>query len=181
MKYKIGVLGSFKQEDEDVMKKSRKIGEIIAKNGCITLTGSGGGVPHEAIKSAKENNGFTVGISPANDLEEHKENKLPTEGFDMIIFTGFGYKGRNVITVRSCDAAIFISGGSGTLNDFTIAYDEGKLCGVLLGTGGITTIVKDLENIIKDRKSILGTVIYDSDPEKLVERVIKTLEEEGDE
>ena len=97
----------------------------------------------------------------------------------MLIFTGFGGKGRNVVSVRSCDAAVFISGGSGTLNEFTIAFDEGKICGILLETGGMTGIIEDLEkNIIGGRKSALkrpAAIVYDSDPEKLIEKVIKAL------
>lgn len=177
MKFKIAVLGSYKIENEDVVEKSRKIGELIAKNDCILLTGAGTGIPYEAVKSAKANNGFTIGISPAENLQEHKEKmKLPTEGFDALFFTGFGYKGRNVVALRSCDAAIFVSGGSGTLNEFTIAYDEGKVCGILAGSGGVTEIIKELEEkYISGRKELAGTVIYESEPDKLIRNILENL------
>ena len=177
MKYKIGVYGSGKDESTDVVEAARAIGKAIAQSNCITITGSCPGIPHEALVSAKEHNGFTVGVSPAASIQEHKEKfGFPVEKFDLLLFTGFGKKGRNVVSVLTCDAAIFISGGSGTLNEFTIAYDEGKVCGILLNTGGMTSIVEELEkNIIGGRKNS-GTIIYDSDPEKLIKRVIQKLE-----
>ena len=178
MKYKIGVYGSAKDENTNVVEAARAIGRLIAENNCILITGSCSGIPYEASVSAKKHKGFTVGISPASNLQEHKEKYcFPVEGFDMLIYTGFGKKGRNVVSVLSCDAAIFISGGSGTLNEFTIAYDEGKVCGILLNTGGMTGIVEDLEkNVIGGRKKGAGTIIYESDPEKLIKRVIQKLE-----
>jgi uncharacterized protein (TIGR00725 family) len=66
------------------------------------------------------------------------------ESSDVVIYTGFGLKGRNVICVRSSDIVIIIAGSMGTLNEFTIAYDEGKIIGVLTGTGGIADWVADL-------------------------------------
>jgi predicted Rossmann-fold nucleotide-binding protein len=68
-----------------------------------------------------------VGISPAHSLEEHQERYgLPRQGSDVVIYTGFGYKGRNVVNIRSSDIVVILRGSIGTLNEFTIAYDEGK-------------------------------------------------------
>ena len=93
----------------------------------------------------------------------------------LIILTGFEKKGRNVIAVRSCDALIFVSGGTGTLNEFTIAYDEGKVCGVLLDSGGISGVMKELEGKYLSGRKKSGKVIYHSEPEKLVELVLSEL------
>ena len=67
---------------------------------------------------------------------------MPTDACDAIIYTGFGLKGRNVVLVRSCDVVLFISGSIGSLNEFTIAYDEGKVIGCLTGTGGVADEAK---------------------------------------
>lgn len=176
MKYKIGVYGSAKDENKDTVEAARAIGRIIAENNCILITGGCAGIPYEATKSAKKHNGFTVGVSPAANLQEHKEKfGFPSEDFDMLLFTGFGKKGRNVVSVLTCDAAIFISGGSGTLNEFTIAYDEGKVCGILIGSGGITEIMKELEERYISGRKKSGVVIYESDPEKLIKKIIEKL------
>ena len=175
VKLKIGVMGSSLEEPK-IIEKAKTIGKTIAKNGCILITGAGTGLPYEAIKSAKEHNGFTVGISAAENLEDHKKKyRHPVDYFDVLIFTGFGKKGRNVVSVRSCDAIIIISGGTGTLNEFTIAYDEGKVCGVLTNSDGISDGIKELEEkYLKGRKKS-GKIIYHSDPEKLVNSVIEEL------
>jgi hypothetical protein len=64
---------------------------------------------------------------------------------------------------------VIIGGKSGTLGEFAIAYDEGKLIGVLMGTGGITTEIKHLIRII--RKDTGAKVLYDRDPRRLIHRL----------
>lgn len=90
-----------------------------------------------------------------------------------MIFTGFGLKGRNVPFVRTCDGIIAISGRIGTLNEFTIAYDEGKTIGILKGTGGISDRIEDI--VDKSGKEG-GKVIYESDPHLLVAKITKVLQ-----
>ncbi len=175
-KLKIGVMGSALHEP-DVVEKARSVGKILAENDCILMTGGSTGLPYEAVKSAKENGGFTIGVSPAINLEDHKKYGFPTDGFDVLIFTGFEKKGRNVISIRSCDAVIFIGGGTGTLNEFTIAYDEGKTCGVLLDSGGISDVLKKLEDKYLGGRKKSGKVIYHSDPKKLIELVLGEVNE----
>ncbi len=81
---------------------------------------------------------FHVGISPASSQAEHVSRfQLPTDACDVLVYTGFGLKGRNVVLVRSCDIVLFVAGAMGSLNEFTIAHDEGKVIGCLSGTGGV--------------------------------------------
>ena len=47
-----------------------------------------------------------------------------------------------MINVRTCDAAIFLKGSIGTLNEFTIAVKEEKIIGVLENSGGISSKIK---------------------------------------
>ncbi len=173
MKYKIGVTGSAVSSDDSILQKAKRVGEEIALRGCYLLTGATTGIPYEAVRGAKERGGFIVGISPAANLQEHvKVHNLPTENHDILIFTGAGKKGRNVPFIRSCDAVILIAGRIGTLNEFTIAYDEGKVIGILSGTGGISELIPDI--IAKSAKKG-GTVIYDDEPKRLVENVLKEM------
>ena len=55
---------------------------------------------------------------------------------DLIIYTGFDYSGRNLLLVRSADAVIEVCGRIGTLNEFTIAFEDQKPVGVLEHCGG---------------------------------------------
>jgi len=179
-KIKIGVMGSAGKDNSKVGEEAKKlafeVGKAIAEKDCILLNGACPGLPEEAAKGAKSKNGFTVGISPGHNLKEHKElYKMPDEALDVIIFTGFGFKGRNVITIRASDAIITIGGGIGTLNEFTIAFDEGKVIGVLEGSGGISDELKDI--IEKCGKTTSGRVIFEKEPKALVEKVLQTVKE----
>ena len=59
---------------------------------------------------------------------------------------------------------------SGTLGEFAIAYEEGKLVGVLTGTGGITEALAAVTAAF--RKDTGAQVIYDSEPTRLVDLVL---------
>jgi uncharacterized protein (TIGR00725 family) len=174
MKHKIGVIGSATGNiNEDLIFKARDVGREIARYNCFLLSGACTGLPYEATKGAKEIGGFTVGFSPASNETEHVEKyNFPLEGFDFIVFTGFGYKGRNVPFIRTCDAVIGISGRRGTLNEYTTALDEGKVTGVLTESGGISEMIKEIEEVC-GKKS--GKKIFNSNPKILVKEVVESL------
>lgn len=72
---------------------------------------------------------------------------------------------------HSSDIVIVVGGRSGTLGEFAIAYEEGKLIGVLTGTGGITAALPALEASLN--KQTGSEVMYGSDPEPLVDRLLE--------
>ncbi|MDP2604971.1 MAG: hypothetical protein Q8S00_20690 [Deltaproteobacteria bacterium] len=173
MKLTIGVMGSSSGElSDDVKRKAYQLGEAIAERDAILITGGCPGLPYDAARGAKARGGLVVGISPGLSIDEHvgKYNS-PVEGFDLLMYTGSGLMGREITNIRSCDIVIIVGGRTGTLGEFSIAYDEGRLIGVLTGTGGITEI---LETIIKAAGKDTGAcVLYDGDPVKLVGRLIE--------
>ena len=63
----------------------------------------------------------------------------------------------------------------GTLNEFTIAFEDNKPIGVLTGTGGIADEVKE---IVEKAHRGAGKIVYQSDPQKLVEEMIKLIDKE---
>ena len=136
-------------------------------------------MPFEAARGAKDAGGMVVGISPGLDLEEHVNRyHSPVDYIDILIFTGSGLMGREVIAVRSCDILIIVGGRSGTLGEFSIAYDEGKVIGVLEGTGGITTEIRDIVRAIK--KDTGSEIVFSADPGKLVHELIDRFRETPD-
>jgi len=162
------------RETERLTGLAERLGRIIAERGCILVTGATTGFPDIASRAARSLGGLSVGISPASSKEEHAtQYGLPVDGADVIIYTGFGLKGRNVINVRSSDVVIIFGGGMGTLNEFTIAYDEGKVVGVLEGTGGVTDRIKEIAAI--STKPAESRVVFDDDPEKLIDSCLKVL------
>lgn len=172
MKLKIGVMGSASGKLSMTHKKiAYELGCAIAEKGCITITGACPGFPLEAAKGANSNGGLVVGISPALSEREHIEKYLsPVAYHDILIFTGSGLMGREVVNIRSSDIVIIMGGHSGTLGEFSIAYDEGNLIGVLLGTGGIAAEIKNIVKFI-DKKTG-AKVMYESNPRVLVENLI---------
>lgn len=89
----------------------------------------------------------------------------------MLIYTGSGLMGREITNIRSCDIVVIAGGRSGTLGELAIAYDEGRLIGILTGTGGITGMV---EEIIRACKKETGAcVLYDDDPTLLIDRLVE--------
>jgi uncharacterized protein (TIGR00725 family) len=174
---KIGVMGSAGGHmDETIVEKCLELGRAIADQGCAILTGGCPGLPHSAIVGCKENGGLTIGVSPALSLQEHIERYgSPTDHIDVMIYTGSGLMGREVVGVRSCDIVIIVGGRSGTLGEFAIAYDEGRPIGVLTGTGGIADHIDDFLPIIQ--KATGSRILFDDDPRRLVERCVASFRE----
>ncbi|MCA1573346.1 MAG: hypothetical protein LC770_02160, partial [Acidobacteria bacterium] len=115
---------------------------------------------------------FHVGVSPAASQAEHVERyQLPTDACDLIVYTGFGLKGRNVVLVRSCEIVIFIAGAMGSLNEFTIALDEGKVIGCLTGTGGVADEAHYL--LQKFSKETGAILIQNHHPERLLDACLQ--------
>jgi uncharacterized protein (TIGR00725 family) len=167
----VGVMGSAGGKLEDKARQLvRQLGRAIARRGYILITGACPGLPHEAVKGAKEEGGIVVGVSPALNLEEHvSKYHSPTRGYNAIIYTGSGLMGREIENIRSCDVVIFAGGRSGTLGEFAIAYDEAKVIGVLEDTGGITEHLKEIIGIMKKKTGAI--VCYDTNPEHLLDKL----------
>jgi hypothetical protein len=172
MKLTIGVMGSSGGNlGEEVLRKAYRLGEAIAERDAILITGGCPGLPYEAVRGAKAKGGLVVGISPGLSIDEHRgKYASPVEGFDVLVYTGSGLMGREITNIRSCDIVVIAGGRTGTLGELAIAYDEGRLIGVLTGTGGITEIVAEILRV--SGKETGACVLYDDDPVKLVDRLI---------
>ncbi len=169
---KLGVMGSAGPNvAREHLLKATLLGESIADADCIVITGACPGLPLAAARGAKRRGGMVIGISPALSLDEHAfRYESPTLAHDVLIFTGSGLMGREVVNIRSSDIVLIVGGSSGTLGELAIAYDEGKLIGVLTGTGGISDIVANI--LAKCNKETGARVIYEEDPRRLVERLL---------
>lgn len=180
MRYQICVSGA---ASGDTVTASHQLaydlGKVIATRGKTLLTGATVGLPHYAamgFKSVKEpHHGISVGFSPASSFREHVAvYKLPTVEFDYINFTGMEYVGRDIHLVRSSDAVVTVGGRMGSLHELSTALESRKVCGVLLGSGGLADYVPTLLDNIEAPGA--KDVIYDTDPDRLVDRVIAALD-----
>jgi uncharacterized protein (TIGR00725 family) len=178
LKYKICVSGAAETNHcaEGALEKAKELGREIVRQGGVLVTGATSGVPYWSAIGAKEEGGISIGLSPAASEKAHvKSYKLPTDYFDLIIYTGFEYAGRNLLLTRASDAVIIVCGRMGTLNEFTIAYEDHKPIGILTETGGMADMI---EEIIAKSHRTDTKIIYDSDPKRLVEKLIELVQEE---
>jgi len=155
---------------KEAYERAKELGREIIRQNAVITTGATTGFPYWATIGSKELNGTSIGFSPAANEEEHiHAYKLPINNMDLIIYTGFGFSGRNLMLTRSSDAVIFGCGRVGTINEFTIAFEDGKTIGILEGDWSADETIK----IIIERGNRPTTnIVFDKDPKKLVEKVI---------
>jgi len=175
MRMTVGVMGSAGNDHPRAVKAlARTLGQEIGRRGFVLISGACPGLPYECAAGAREKGGWSVGISPALSLDDHVSNyHSPTDVFDVLIYTGSGLMGREVTNIRSSDMVVIVGGRSGTLGEFAIAYDEGKLIGVLQGSGGI---VEEIPGIVASfgQKDTGARIIYDTNAAMLVRRMVTT-------
>ncbi|MFA5831079.1 MAG: hypothetical protein WC878_04600 [Candidatus Paceibacterota bacterium] len=155
---------------QGALQVSEQLGREIARHGAVLVTGATTGFPLWAAMGAKEEGGLCIGISPASSEKEHTESyRLPLDYMDVIVYTGFGYSGRNLLLTRSSDAVFVGCGRIGTINEFTVAYEDGKPVGVLEGGWMTDEMIKFIMN---ESHRTNKNIVFDSDPKRLVEKVI---------
>ncbi len=104
--------------DGEIYQLAYEVGRLLASE-AIVLTGGLGGVMEAASRGAVEAGGVTVGVLPGNRAEEANPYvQIP-------IVTDLG-QARNVVLVRTAEAAIAISGGYGTLSEIALALKMWK-------------------------------------------------------
>ena len=169
---KIAICGaSLPPFDKAVLKKAYEIGKEIAANRHVLRFGGCWGYPYEAAKGCFENNGKVFAISPAKNKYEHiQKYNFPTKNFTDIDYTGLGIPGRNIPLVTNSDSIIVISGQIGTLNEFTIAFHQKKVIGVLEESSGITDIVEKIAKIC-DKVGEKDRIVYEKEPKILVRKL----------
>jgi len=178
LKYKFCVSGAARTDccAPGAMEKTKELGKQIVKQGGVVMTGATTGVPYWTAIGAKEEGGICIGFSPAASESAHvKTYHLPTDYHDVIVYTGFGYAGRNLILTRASDAVIIVCGRLGTLNEFTIAFEDQKPIGILTGTGGLADEIK---GIVEKGHRGPGKIVYDDDPGKLVKKLSELIKKE---
>lgn len=178
LKYKICVSGAAESGHcaPDAPEKAELLGRLIAEHNMILVTGATTGLPYWAAKGAKEAGGIVIGLSPAASKASHLYSyHLPVDYHDLIIYTGFDYAGRNLLLTRSADAIITVCGRTGTLNEFTVGFEDKKPQGVLTGTGGIADVI---EGIIQKAHRGPGKVVFDDNPARLLDKIIALIQAE---
>lgn len=161
----IAVLGSSKViTTKKAYNYAYEVGQEIAKKGYTTLTGGGLGVMEAAHKGAKSKKGKTISIIPWENMNRVNDYS------DVVIATGIGWS-RDAINLNSCDGAILVGGGAGTLNEATYAYMSSKPLVALTPSGGMAEELTDRYFDVRKTEYIFGA----NTPKEAVELVIKLI------
>jgi uncharacterized protein (TIGR00725 family) len=173
LKIKIGVSGAAETGHcgIDALDKAKELGREIIRQSGIVVTGATTGFPLWSAMGAKEERGVSIGLSPASSEKEHVEvYRLPIDYMDLIIYTGFGFPGRDLLFTRSCDALVIGCGRIGTIHEFTIAFEAGMPIGVLQGSWSMDETIK---LILERGNRPSDMIIFDDNPKRLVEKLTK--------
>lgn len=158
-----------------VIPLAKEIGREIARQGAQIVTGATSGFPMYAAEGAKEAGGFSFGLSPAASKKEHTEvYRLPLKALDAVVYTGFGFPGRDLMLVRSSDAVIIGCGRIGTIHEFTVAWEANLPLGILEGEWQTDEVIR---NIMKNSNRENPNVIFEKDPKVMVEKLIAMVRE----
>jgi len=178
MRYKIVVAGAARVSHccREIKEISRQVGREIARQKCILITGATTGVPYFAAQGCKAAGGFNVGFSPAVSEATHlKTYRLPVDPFDVMIYTGADYAGRDVTMTKAADGVIIICGRMGTLHEFTTAFETRKPIGVLERTGGTADKIRQ---IATGPYRGARKIIYEREPKILVRKLFDAIKAE---
>jgi uncharacterized protein (TIGR00725 family) len=175
--YQICVSGAAKGESVEQGKQlAKEVGVAIAKAGHSLMTGATTGLPEVAADSYMRAGGkVSFGISPAGTKVEHVlKYRLPTEYYDVILYSGLHYVGRDALLINSSDAVVSIGGRIGTLHEFTIAMETRTPVALLQGAGGVSTEIADLIKTLPNMHPEM--VVIDTDPDKLIAKLTTLLD-----
>jgi hypothetical protein len=179
--YQICVSGAAKGDSvEEGKELARAAGAAIAQAGHALMTGATVGLPNYAAEGYKAAGGkMSLGISPAGSKVEHvRKYRLPTEAYDVILYSGLHYVGRDSLLITSSDAVVSIGGRLGTLHEFTIAMESDTPIGFLQGAGGISSEIAHLMEYAQPLRPG-AIVLFETDPIELVTNLTKALDREN--
>ena len=154
----------------NALEKAKELGREIARQGAVLISGATTGFPLWVAMGVKEVGGISIGFSPATSEREHVETyKLPLDYMDLIVYTGFGYAGRDLLLTRSSDAVICGCGRVGTIHEFTIAFEDGKPLGIYEGPWEMGNQLKD---IVAKSHRVNNNIISTDDPKKMISEIM---------
>ena len=114
----IAVIGAA-ECDAAAAQAAFEVGRLLARAGCIVVTGGRTGVMEAASAGAAGEGGTVIGILPGESADE------ANPFVDVPIVTGLG-EARNVIIARTADGLIALTGEYGTLSEIAFALKFNK-------------------------------------------------------
>jgi len=123
---------------------ARLVGAHIGQRGGVIATDTGSGFSAWASLGSSEVQGMTIGFSPASSRYEHENHyRLSLEHVSSVVYTGFGYLGRDLLMVRSSDAVLVFLGNEKIGHEGLLAKELQKPL-IVITLGKEDEIVKGL-------------------------------------
>jgi hypothetical protein len=163
---RIALCGSSHTNDhpEPLIEKASKIAEALSCHGSVLAVANQTGLPLLVTKLAKRKGVATIVFSGARDEKEHKDQfQEDSHHADMVVYTGFGRPGSELIMVRSIVALLVDEPDLHTERQINYALENNIPVGFL-------TKHTDHEDFMKQENTY-----YSEDPEELLENLIETL------
>jgi uncharacterized protein (TIGR00725 family) len=111
----VSVIGSGAEAEA----RAEEVGRLLARRGCVVVTGGRGEVMAAAARGAKAAGGTTVAIVPG------ESRAGANDWSDVVVATGIGHA-RNLAVVASGDAVVAVGGRWGTLAEIGFARVLGR-------------------------------------------------------
>jgi uncharacterized protein (TIGR00725 family) len=111
----VSVIGSGAEAEA----RAEEVGRLLARRGCVVVTGGRGEVMAAAARGAKAAGGTTVAIVPG------ESRAGANDWSDVVVATGIGHA-RNLAVVASADAVVAVGGRWGTLAEIGFARVLGR-------------------------------------------------------
>ncbi len=165
-KIQVGIIGSAGNEEYDFQKPNNamlnaaeKLGIMFAKKNCIIVNGGKGGIMEAASRGASIAGGVVVGEISGNTRNQGNDYiDIEIVSYDQ------GFRGPSML-VGMCDVVVALGGGAGTLQELAVAYRMKRPVVLLIGYGGWTDRIAELEYLDERRlikfvqtKSVSGAV-----------------------
>lgn len=136
-KLQIGVIGSagpeeyqLKKPDMRAYKLAEEVGYLIGLNNIILVCGGKGGIMESVCRGCKRAGGITVGVVSGN------VRRTCNKYVDVDIVSGMINCAEENLIISMSDVLIILGGGSGTLQEISIAYRNNKPMIVIDGLDG---------------------------------------------
>jgi predicted Rossmann-fold nucleotide-binding protein len=171
--YSICVVGAHSplESQKDLVEAAATLGKVIASSDCNLLVDTASPFGNLVSASHREHGGMSIGFSPAANKKEHiKSYKLPTDVTDIMIYSGFGFNGADIVMTRSADAAIIAGGTIEAVKQYALVHEEGKPLGIL------ESKYWDSQDMIKEVAKYVGgedKIVFAKTASELVKNVLK--------
>ena len=167
---------------EEHKELGENMGKMVADRNCILSNGAAWGLPYFPIRGAKNNEGYTLGISPYQDKKSH-EKRNPIKHLDLVLYAGVDFEEqpsfkfilRDAINTLYPDVVISMGGRYGTLDEDSQVIEQGGIFIPLRGSGGATDLLIDSIENKRIEKDTGAKIIIPPD------QSLKSLEEAIDE